>query len=592
MAVDPVCGMQVDEATALRAERDGQTWFFCCDHCRQKFLAPRPAPPPAHAGAYICPMHPEVEQDQPGACPKCGMELEPKTPAAVDDEESAGAGDLARRFWTGLALSVPLMILAMRDMLGYRVFEETRFEVNYLIQLGLATAVVFWAGRPILERAWRSLVLRSANMFTLIAMGVLAAYVFSVASLALSPRIRHNTIEAIPVYFDSAAMITLLALLGQMLEAKARRRTGRAIQALLQQAAKSARVVRSGQEIELPIAQVRKGDILRVRPGEKIPVDGVLLEGASSVDEAMITGEAMPVPKAPGDSLTGATLNQTGAFLMRAQRVGKETLLAQIIEMVAAAQRSRAPVQRLADAVAGWFVPAVMGVAVLTLALWLWLGANPSLAAAPEKAAARALASAVAVLIIACPCALGLATPMSIMVGVGRGAREGVLVKNAESLETLEKVDTVVLDKTGTLTEGRPRVVRILPQAGLDETGLLQLAAPVEAQSEHPLAAAIVRAARERGLAPGAGRKFDSRHRGRRVRARWRTQGCGGPCRVSRRTRRAGSGGSAAGAEDVKHRDKPSCLWRRTGNSPARSPWRILSSQPPPPPSNGSINWD
>ena len=510
MAVDPVCGMQVDEASAPRAERDGRTWFFCCDHCRQKFLAPAPVPPPVSAGIYTCPMHPEIEQDHPGACPKCGMDLEPKTAAAADDAESAGAGNTARRFWVGLALSIPLMILAMRDMLGFRVFEETRFYLNYLIQLGLATAVVFWSGRPILERAWRSLVLRSANMFTLIAMGVLAAYLFSAANLALSPRIRHNTIEAIPVYFDSAAMITLLALLGQILEAKARRRTGQAIQALLQQAAKTARIVRDGQEIELPIAEVRKGDVLRVRPGEKIPVDGVLLQGASSVDEAMITGEAMPVPKAPGDSLTGATLNQTGAFLMRAQRVGKETLLAQIIEMVAIAQRSRAPVQRLADAVAGWFVPAVMGLAVLTLALWLGFGADPSLAAAPEKAAARALSCAVAVLIIACPCALGLATPMSIMVGVGRGAREGVLVKNAESLEALEKVDTIVLDKTGTLTEGRPRVVRILLQPGFDEAGLLQLAAPVEALSEHPLAAALVRAARERGLDLAPVEQFDS----------------------------------------------------------------------------------
>jgi Cu+-exporting ATPase len=510
MAVDPVCGMQVDEASALRAERDGQTWFFCCDHCRQKFLVPSPAPPTACAGAYTCPMHPEVEQDHPGPCPKCGMDLEPATAAAADDAQSDGDGDMARRFWVGLALSVPLMILAMREMMGFRVFEETRFYLNYLIQLGLATAVVFWSGRPILERAWRSLLLRSANMFTLIAMGVLAAYLFSAASLALSPGIRHNTFEAIPVYFDSAAMITLLALLGQMLEAKARRRTGQAIQALLQQAAKTARVLRDGQEIELPIAEVRKGDILRVRPGEKIPVDGVLLQGASSVDEAMITGEAMPVPKAPGDPLTGATLNQTGAFLMRAQRVGKETLLAQIIEMVAAAQRSRAPVQRLADAVAGWFVPAVMGISVLTLALWLGFGADPSLAAAPEKAAARALAAAVAVLIIACPCALGLATPMSIMVGVGRGAREGVLFKNAESLEALEKVDTIVLDKTGTLTEGRPRVVRILPQPGLDETGLLRLAAPVEAQSEHPLAAAIVRAARDRGLGQTTADQFES----------------------------------------------------------------------------------
>ena len=344
------------------------------------------------------------------------------------------------------------------------------------------------------------MVLRSANMFTLIGMGVMAAYVFSVASLALTPRTSHHTIEAIPVYFDSASMITVLALLGQLLEAKARRRTGQALKALLHEAAKSARVVRSGQEMEIPVTLVRKGDLLRVRPGEKIPVDGVLLEGASSVDGAMITGEAMPVPKAAGDWVTGATLNQSGAFLMRAERVGRETLLAQIIEMVAAAQRSRAPVQRLADVVSGWFVPAVLGASVTTLALWLWLGTDPGLANAPEKAAARAVASAVAVLIIACPCALGLATPMSIMVGVGRGAREGVLVKNAESLETLEKVDTIVLDKTGTLTEGRPRVTRILLQPGMEEADLLRLAAAVEARSEHPLGAAITRAARERGL--------------------------------------------------------------------------------------------
>ena len=552
MAVDPVCGMEVDEARALRAERDGQTWFFCCDHCRQKFLATPPAAPPAQARGdtgrslslprgdlpipspreagrgpgrgvrsipgqqgqnspgYTCPMHPEVEQDHPGSCPICGMDLEPRTPGPGDSAEMAGAGDLARRFWIGLALAVPVMILAMRDMMGYRVFQETRFEVNYLIQFGLGTAVVFWAGRPILERAWRSVVLRSANMFTLIGMGVMAAYLFSVASLALAPTVPHQTIEPIPVYFDSAAMITLLALLGQLLEAKARRRTGQAIRALLQQAAKNARVVRHGQEMELPVTLVRKGDTLRVRPGERIPVDGVLLEGASSVDEAMITGEAMPVAKTAGDWVTGATLNQTGTFLMRAERVGRETLLAQIIEMVAAAQRSRAPVQRLADVVSAWFVPAVMGAAVITLALWLWLGTNPSLAATPEKAAARALANAVAVLIIACPCALGLATPMSIMVGVGRGAQEGVLVKNAEALETLEKVDTIVLDKTGTLTEGRPRVVRILPQPGLDDAGLLRLAAAVEARSEHPLAAAILRAARDRGLDLAPVEQFNS----------------------------------------------------------------------------------
>jgi Cu+-exporting ATPase len=552
MAVDPICGMEVDEARGLRAERDGRTWFFCCEGCRQKFLGATPAPPPAAAEGYTCPMHPEVEQEHPGSCPKCGMDLEPRTPGAVEDAESAGARDLARRFWTGLALTVPVMILAMRDMMGYRPLEDWRFYFNYLIQFGLGTAVVFWAGRPILERAWRSVVLRSANMFTLIGMGVMAAYLFSAANLALS----HRATGPVSVYFDSAAMITLLALLGQMLEGRARRRTGEAIQALLQETAKSARVVRFGQEMELPVTLVRKGDTLRVRPGEKIPVDGVVLEGATSVDEGMITGEAMPVAKAAGDAVTGATLNQTGAFLMRAERVGKETLMAQIIEMVAAAQRSRAPVQRLADVVAGWFVPAVVGASVLTLALWLWLGTHPSLVSDPEKAAARALANAVAVLIIACPCALGLATPMSIMVGVGRGAREGVLVKNAEALETLEKVDTIVLDKTGTLTEGRPRVVRVLLSAdcglriadppslrfgaascglaelrsprpsettvdgkatedgadcGLRVAELLRLAAAVEAHSEHPLGAAIVRAARERGLDPVPVEQFNSR---------------------------------------------------------------------------------
>jgi Cu+-exporting ATPase len=512
--------MEVDEGRGLRAERDGQTWFFCCEGCRQKFLGrppstpstpAMPSMPPTSAAHYTCPMHPEVVQDTPGACPKCGMDLEPATPGGGDDvEEAAGAGDLARRFWVGLALAIPVMILAMRDMMGYRVFERVRFEGNYLIQFGFATAVVFWAGWPILQRAWRSVVLRSANMFTLIGMGVMAAWLFSAASLVLAPRVSHNAFEPIPVYFDSAAMIIMLALLGQMLEGGARRRTGEAIHALLRQSAKSARVVRDGQEMELPVTMVRKGDMLRVRPGEKIPVDGVVLEGASSVDEAMITGEPTPVAKAAGDWVTGATLNQTGAFLMRAERVGRETLLAQIIDMVAAAQRSRAPVQRLADAVSSWFAPAVMGAAVATMALWLWLGTNPTLAADPELAAARALARAVAVLIIACPCALGLATPMSIMVGVGRGAREGVLVKNAESLETLEKVDTIVLDKTGTLTEGKPTVVRVLPQPGLDEAGLLRLAAAVEARSEHPLAAAVVRAARERGLDLATVKQFAS----------------------------------------------------------------------------------
>ncbi|MGA3180808.1 MAG: heavy metal translocating P-type ATPase [Verrucomicrobiota bacterium] len=504
MAKDPVCGMEVNVATGLTAARDGQIHFFCCEHCRKKFLAGKPASPPVEAALYICPMHPEVEQDHPGDCPKCGMALEPVTPGAGPEAVDAEARDMGRRFWVGLALSLPVFILAMREMVGARYFEATRFYGNYCIQFGLSTGVVFWAGRPILRRARSSLVLRSANMFTLIGMGVLAAWLFSAASLALSPMLGKDTLEPIPVYFDSAAMITLLALLGQMLEGRARSRTGLAVKALLNQAAKSARVARRGVEEEIPVAEVRKGDVLRVRPGEKIPVDGILLEGESSVDESMITGEAMPVEKRAGDFVTGATLNQAGSFLMRAERVGRETLLARIVQMTVAAQRSRAPIQRLADVVSGWFVPAVMGAAVLTCVAWLWLGSNPGLRDAPEMAAARALANAVAVLIVACPCALGLATPMSITVGVGRGAQEGILVRNAEALETLEKVDTIVLDKTGTLTEGRPRVVRVLPRQGVDEADLLRLAAAVETRSEHPLAAAIVRAARERefDLAP------------------------------------------------------------------------------------------
>ena len=347
--------------------------------------------------------------------------------------------------------------------------------------------------------------------------------------------------------------------------------------------------MREGRKWKSRSAQVRKGDTLRVRPGEKIPVDGILLEGASSVDEAMLTGEAMPVAKRPGDFVTGATLNQTGSFLMRAERVGQETMLAQIIEMVAAAQRSRAPVQRLADVVSGWFVPAVMGAAVLTLALWLWLGTNPGLAAAPEKAAARALANAVAVLIIACPCALGLATPMSIMVGVGRGAREGVLVKNAESLETLEKVDTIVLDKTGTLTEGRPRVVRILPQPGIDEADLLRLAAAVEARSEHPLAAAIVRAARERGLELAPVEQFNSFTGGGVAGRVRRTDSCGGQCRVPGRARRARLAGRGKRRSNVKHWDRPSSLWRRIGKiAGALAVARSDQGDHAPPPSIGS----
>jgi Cu+-exporting ATPase len=493
--------MDVDVASGLSAERDGQIYYFCCENCRRKFLSGPGTAPRIKAGLYVCPMHPEVQQDHPGDCPKCGMALEPATPHFGAQEPDAESRDLTRRFWVGLALALPVFILAMREMMGARYFEPARFYGNYFIQFALSSVVVFWAGWPILRRARNSLASRSANMFTLIGMGVLAAWLFSVASVALTPMLGRHTIEPIPVYFDSAAMITLLALLGQMLEGRARLRTGQALQALLQYSAKSAWIMRAGQEEEIPVAQVTKGDTLRVRPGEKVPVDGILLEGASSVDESMITGEAMPVEKHPGDAVTGATLNQNGSFLMRAERVGSETLLARIVQMVAEAQRTRAPIQHLADVVSGWFVPAVLGVAVLTFVLWLCLGTEPGLMHAPEQAAARALANAVAVLIVACPCALGLATPMSIMVGIGRGAREGVLIRNAESLQMLEKVNTIVLDKTGTLTEGRPRVVHILPRAGVDEGEVLRLAAAVELLSEHPLAAAVVRAARERGLA-------------------------------------------------------------------------------------------
>ena len=509
MPIDPVCGMEVNPALALSAQRDGRLHFFCCEGCRKKFLsapasvsvpAAAPASAPAPGERFTCPMHPEVQQDHPGSCPKCGMALEPMSPAALGEESSAEDKDIARRFWIGLALSIPVVILAMREMGGARYFERARFEFNYLVQLVLSGFVVFWAGRPLLLRARQSLALRSANMFTLIGMGVLAAFLFSLASYALAPRVGRHTFDPLPVYFDSAAMITVLALLGQMLEARARARTGRAIRALLDQSPKTARLERSGQEITIPVAEVRLGDLLRVLPGEKIPVDGRVLEGSTSVDEAMLTGESMPVPKAVGDPVTGGTLNQSGSFLLQTTRVGEDTTLARIIQLVATAQRSRAPVQRLADAIANWFVPAVVGIAVLTFALWLLLGTNPALADAPEKAAARALARAVAVLIVACPCALGLATPISIMVGVGRGALEGVLVKSAEALEILQKVDTIVLDKTGTLTEGRPKLVRLLPVPGIEESDLLRSAASVEMRSEHPSGQAILRASRERSL--------------------------------------------------------------------------------------------
>jgi Cu+-exporting ATPase len=440
-------------------------------------------------------MHPQIRQDNPGNCPICGMALEPVTFTPELDEESHEARDMTRRFWISAILSLPVLLLAMAHLIpGFHLEHWLPSRINEWLQFALSTPVVLWGGWPFFVRGWNSLVTRNLNMFTLIALGVGTAYGFSVAALlfpnAFPPAFR--TEGVVPLYFEAAAIITTLVLLGQMLEAKARSRTGSAIKALLKQAAKTARVVRDGKENEIPVTEVAKGDHLRVRPGEKIPVDGTILEGRSNVDESMLTGEPIPVEKVPGATVTGATLNQTGSFLMRAERVGSETMLAQIVRMVADAQRSRAPIQRLADTVSAWFLPAVVVVALVTFAIWASIGPQPRLA--------HALVNAVAVLIIACPCALGLATPMSIMVGVGRGAREGILVKNAEALEILEKVDTVVLDKTGTLTEGKPRVTKIIPAPGIPENEMLQLAASIERRSEHPLAAAIVKAAQDRNL--------------------------------------------------------------------------------------------
>jgi Cu+-exporting ATPase len=522
MAIDPICGMEVDEAAGLSAQRGGKTWFFCCEGCRAKFLqepelkqppppqgpsccgghaSPLAAPPGAQ---FTCPMHPDVLADHAGLCPKCGMALEPAQISASMEEPSAEDKDMTRRFWTALPPALPVVVLSMGEMAGVPVQRWISPRLNDWLQFAFSTPVVLWAGWPFFQRAWRSLALRSLNMFTLIALGVGAAYSYSVAVLLLTESAPRSWLPAagLPLYFEAAAGVTVLALLGQMLEAKARARTGRALKALLHQAAKTARLVRGDQEIEAPVADVQKGDLLRVRPGEKIPVDGVVVEGQSSVDESMLTGEAIPVSKRQGDAVTGATLNQTGSFLMRAGRVGAETMLSRIVQMVAEAQRTRAPIQRLADVVSGYFVPAVIVAAAVTLVVWVWVGPPPRLA--------HALVNAVSVLVIACPCALGLATPMSIMVGVGRGAREGVLVKNAEALETLQKVDTLVVDKTGTLTEGRPKLTGLLPMPGVDERELLQVAASAERHSEHPLAAAILQAATERGLTLDSAEQFDT----------------------------------------------------------------------------------
>ena len=546
-------------------EHAGKSYYFCCGHCAQKFKADpkkyltqsksqsssglvtlgtpaiRPAPAPvalsaAEPGNYVCPMCPKVRESKPGPCPSCGMALESETPLATTrteytcpmhpeiirpgpgscpicgmalelrtvtatEEENPELRDMTRRLWVSVALTVPLLAIAMADMLPSMPVERA-LSSGWLhwVELILATPVVLWGGWPFFQRGWTSIVNRSTNMFTLIAMGTGVAYLFSLTATvfpgmfpaSFGGATNGNMNGGPPVYFEAAAAIVTLVLLGQVLELRARSRTGAAIRALLNLSPKTARILRDGTEHDISLDQVKPGDRLRVRPGEKIPVDGVVLEGTSSVDESMLTGESMPIVKEPGSRVIGATVNATGSFIMRAERVGGETLLSRIVQMVSQAQRSRAPIQRLADRVAAWFVPAVIATAVLTFIVWSLLGPQPRLA--------HALVNAVAVLIIACPCALGLATPMAIMVGTGRGARAGVLIKNAEALEILEKVNTLVFDKTGTLTEGKPTVESVVAVSGGDETELIRLVASLEQGSEHPLGSAIVAAAKENNI--------------------------------------------------------------------------------------------
>jgi P-type Cu+ transporter len=440
-------------------------------------------------------MHPEIEQDHPGGCPKCGMTLEPKTVGLEDEVEQRETRSLSQKFWIALVFTVPVLIIAMGHAIpGLHIDSIIPKHIGKWIEFALTTPVVLWAGGFFFTRAWRSIVNRSLNMFTLIAVGVGAAYFYSVIAVVApgsfpSSFRRHGEVD---LYFEAAAVITTLVLLGQLLEAKARSRTGHAIKALLGLAPKTAHRVRDGEDEEVPVSEIQKGDFLRVRPGEKVPVDGVIMEGKSNIDESMITGEPMPASKAAGERVVGATVNQTGSFLMRAERIGSETLLAQIVQMVAEAQRSQAPIQKLADTVAGYFVPAVIGIAVITFVVWSIIGPAPRMA--------YALVNAVSVLIIACPCALGLATPMSIMVGVGRAAQAGILIKNAEAIEIAERITHVVTDKTGTLTAGRPEVVTRIAANGAKERDLLQIAASVEAHSEHPLARAVVNVVRKEGI--------------------------------------------------------------------------------------------
>jgi len=511
---DPVCGMTVDpKATVHHAEFEGRTFHFCSSKCREKFVSDptrylSPLPPPTNAAAgtiWTCPMHPEIRQDHPGSCPICGMALEPAT-VSVEDGSNPELADMSRRFWIALVLAVPVLVLEMGGHIVPALHHIVPMKVGAWIQFVLATPVVLWTGWPFFVRAWTSIKTRNLNMFTLIAMGTGVAWVYSVvATLApgIFPAAFRSPDGSVSIYFEAAAVITVLVLLGQVLELRAREHTSGAIKALLNLAPKTARRIGAdGVDEEVALDQVVVGDRLRVRPGEKVPVDGIVEEGRTSVDESMVTGESMPVSKAVGDKVIGSTLNQSGALVIRADNVGRDTMLARIVQMVADAQRSRAPIQRMADKVAGLFVPVVLAIALFAFVAWgIW---------GPEPRFAHGLVAAVAVLIIACPCALGLATPMSIMVGVGRGAGLGVLIKNAEALERMEKVDTLIVDKTGTLTLGHPSVTHIVPAAGFTEDEVLWLAAAVERASEHPLALAIVQAASDRGIEIPDVKDFDS----------------------------------------------------------------------------------
>jgi len=483
------------------AERPGP-----CPKCGMALEPALPLPPSTRVD-YTCPMHPEIVRDAPGSCPICGMALEPRT-TSIDDEQNPELASMTRRFWISVGLTIPVLVLGMSDLIPGQPFQHwLGMRAIAWLELLLATPVVLWAGGPFFERGWASLVNRSLNMFTLIALGTGTAYVYSVIAVLfpdIFPPSFRDMSGGVPVYFEAAAAITTLVLLGQVLELRARSRTSTAIRSLLKLSPKTARLVRAdGTEIDVPLEHIAVGDQLRVRPGEKVPVDGVIIDGNSSIDESIMTGEPIPVEKNAGSGVIGSSVNGTGTFVMRAERVGSDTLLAQIVRMVSEAQRSRAPVQKLADRVASFFVPAVVLIALAAFAIWATVGPAPKMA--------HALLNAVAVLIIACPCALGLATPMAIMVGTGRGALAGILVRNAEALEILEKVDTLVVDKTGTLTEGRARVTSITPAAGSSDLQLLRMAATLERGSEHPLAAAILAALSERHLEPGALADFHSR---------------------------------------------------------------------------------